>query len=353
MRNTDYSTKWISKFEDLFKRTTGSQHVLAVNSGTSALHLALRVLGVSQGDEIICPTFTFIGTINPVMYCGATPVFVDSEKESWNIDPGLLAETIRDRIRKGKKPKAIIVVHIFGTPARMDEIISTAQEFEIPVIEDAAQALGSLYDNKMVGGMGDLGIISFNNNKIITTLGGGILILRNPEWRSLASKLSVQAKSEAPYYEHFDTGYNYQMNGWGALNGIRELPSLNNRVQKKREIFNRYFETLSHFPNVTFQLESDEIRSNRWITAISMEGGINMKVKERIEQLGFEIKFLWNPMHLQPILSKYPYYGDGFAERLFNTGICLPSSLSMTRRDQEKVLDIMCENLQEKQCNDF
>ncbi len=316
--------------------------VAALSSGTAAIHLALIILGIKQGDEVICSTFTFSGSCNPIVYQGATPVFVDSEEQTWNMDSVLLKAAIEDRIAKtGKKPKAIITVHLYGMPARIDEILKIAREFAIPVIEDAAEALGSTFKNQKCGTFGDFGILSFNGNKIITTSGGGALVSKNKEWIEKARFLATQARDQAPHYQHSQIGYNYRLSNISAGIGRGQMEVLGKRVLQRRQVFEWY---LKYLPNKYFKLpaEPEGFYSNRWLTTALLEQNISPEqVRLKLEQYNIESRPLWKSMHLQPVFAQYPYYGNGYSERLFLKGICLPSGSGMTEQDVKKVVDLL------------
>lgn len=346
-----FETNWISPvgpnisaFEEELAAYNDIPHCAALSSGTAAIHLALVILNVSHGDEVICSSFTFSGSCNPIAYQGATPVFVDSEKESWNIDPALLEEAIQDRIRKtGKKPKAIILVHLYGMPARIQQLMSIARKYEIPVIEDAAEALGSSQDGQKLGTFGDFGIYSFNGNKIITTSGGGALVSRNAAWIQKAKYLSTQAREPAPHYEHTEIGYNYRLSNISAGIGRGQLRVLDARVEQRRKIFAVYKEKLEHLPGIIFP---DEVRgafSNRWLTTILIDpvkaGTTPDHIRLALERENIECRPLWKPMHLQPVFKHHPAYRNGISEALFAQGLCLPSSSSMTEADISRVVD--------------
>jgi dTDP-4-amino-4,6-dideoxygalactose transaminase len=316
--------------------------VAALSSGTAAIHLALIILGVKQGDEVICSTFTFSGSCNPIVYQGATPVFVDSEEQTWNMDPVLLKASIEDRIAKtGKKPKAIIMVHLYGMPAKIDEIMKIAREFSIPVIEDAAEALGSTFKNQKCGTFGDFGILSFNGNKIITTSGGGALASKNTEWIEKARFLATQARDQAPHYQHSQIGYNYRLSNISAGIGRGQMEVLSERVSQRRQVFEWY---LAYLPKNAFKLpvEPDGFYSNRWLTTAILEGNNTPEqTRLKLEQFNIESRPLWKAMHLQPVFAQFPYYGDGFSERLFSKGICLPSGSAMTEQEVKKVVELL------------
>jgi dTDP-4-amino-4,6-dideoxygalactose transaminase len=337
----------VTEFERLLCDYNQVDHCLAVSSGTAAIHLALLVLGVQQGDEVICPTFTFSGSCNPVVYQQATPVFVDSEMESWNMDPLLLETAIKDRIKKGKKPKAIIVVHLFGMMANMNAILAIAHAYDIPVIEDAAEALGSAYEGTKSGSLGDIGVYSFNGNKIITTSGGGALVSKRKEWIDQARYLSNQAKSAKPYYHHEAIGYNYQLSNISAAIGVAQMDVLDRRVEKRRQIFSFYKNKLTQV-GIFFQRELPGVISNRWLTTVLIESGkesINESLRQAFEKENIETRLLWKPMHLQPSFAGSPSYLSGVSESLFAKGLCLPSGSSLSDDELALIIEIFNKRL--------
>jgi dTDP-4-amino-4,6-dideoxygalactose transaminase len=336
-----FDTNWVSpvgphigRFEQVLADYVGVGHCAALGSGTAAIHLALIILGVKREDEVVCQSFTFSGSCNPIMYQGATPVFVDSEADTWNMDPALLRGAIQDRIKKtGKKPKAIILVHLYGMPAKMAEIMSISREFDIPVIEDAAEALGSTLNGKKCGSFGDFGILSFNGNKIITTSGGGALLSNNEDWIRKARFLATQAREPFPHYEHKEVGYNYRLSNICAAIGLGQMTVIDDRVAKRREIFQFYKESLAKFSHIGFYAEPKGHFSNRWLSAILVDTD-NQKVTPESIRLGLdavniESRPLWKPMHLQPVFAGFPVYLNGVSEKLFKTGLCLPSGSNM------------------------
>lgn len=334
--------EYVNLFEDKILKTIEFQEgfSLALNSGTSAIHLALKLCGVSTGDEVICSTFTFSASANPILYEGGIPVFVDSEIETWNMCPKLLEKCIKHRISKGKKPKAIILVHLYGMPAKLEEILKIANHYEIPLIEDAAESLGSLYDGRQTGTFGDYGIFSFNGNKIITTSGGGMLITKSEKSRNLALKFATQSREPVIWYEHTQVGYNYRLSNISAAIGVGQLDVLSKRVEKRREIFNIYYEALKHLDGITFQIEpNSKYFSNHWLTALTSKSkNLNPTLIDFLNQFNIETRPLWKPMHLQPFFRKYLVFSEGNSEMLFNTGICLPSSSLLTEKDQDFVI---------------
>jgi dTDP-4-amino-4,6-dideoxygalactose transaminase len=321
--------------------------VAALSAGTAALHLGLILLGVQPGDEVICQSFTFSASCNPIRYQGATPVFVDSEPDTWNMSPAFLEEAVKDRIRKGKHPKAIIPVHLYGMPAKMDEIRTIAERYDIPVIEDAAEALGSMYKGIKCGTFGDMAALSFNGNKIITTSGGGALVSRNEERIKQARFLATQARDAAPHYQHTQIGYNYRMSNICAGIGRGQMQVLNQHIEQRRKNNQFYRNQLSEIEGFAFQTEpSSDFYSNYWLTAITInssktKGITREKVRLTLEKANIESRPLWKPMHLQPVFKDYPYFGDGTSERLFDNGLCLPSGSALTESDLARVVDVI------------
>lgn len=343
-----FDTNWVSPlgpnvngFEDDLSNYLGEgMHVAALSSGTAALHLALILLGVKQGDEVICQSMTFSASANPIVYQGATPVFVDSEQETWNISPYWLEQAIKDRLAKGKKPKAIIPVHLYGMPAKMDEINKIAGEYDIPVVEDAAEALGSSFNGRKMGTFGEMAILSFNGNKIITTSGGGALVSKNKEYIEKTKFLATQARDPAPHYQHSHIGYNYRLSNISAGIGRGQMLVLDERVKRRREIFQKYMEAFEDY-GIESQKELAGMFSNRWLTAIVLndKGTINEKLREALAKENIESRPLWKPMHLQPVFEGTPFYGDGTSEALFAKGLCLPSGSNMTERELDMVIE--------------
>jgi len=345
-----FDTNWVSPagpniqgFEaDLEQYLAEGVSVAALSSGTAAIHLALIILGVKAGDEVICSTFTFSGSCNPIVYQGATPVFIDSEADTWNMSPEFLRIGIKDRIAKtGNKPKAIILVHLYGMPSKMEELLSIAREFEIPVIEDAAEALGSTYKGQKCGTFGDFGILSFNGNKIITTSGGGALVSKSHQWIEKARFLATQARDPAPHYQHSEIGYNYRLSNISAGIGRGQMEVLDDRVSQRRQVFMWY---KMHLPStlLTLSEEPSDAYSNRWLSTALLQKGLNPEeLRQKLEKSNIETRPLWKPMHLQPVFNKHPYYGGGVSKELFNTGICLPSGSAMGQEDVKKVVDLL------------
>lgn len=332
--------------EDLVNYLNADVYVAALSAGTAALHLALIECGVGAGDEVICQSMTFSASANPIAYQGATPIFVDSETDTWNICPKFLREAIVDRIAKGKKPKAIIGVHLYGMPFKVDEILAIADEFDIPLIEDAAEALGSRYKGKSCGTFGRFGVLSFNGNKIITTSGGGALVCKTQEDKDKAVFLSTQARDQAPHYQHSHVGYNYRMSNICAGIGRGQMEVIGERVKARRNMnlfYNDLFEQLPYI-NV-FKEPSEEYYSNHWLSAITVDSQQSVITREDIRQAfveaNIETRPLWKPMHMQPVFENSPYYGDKVAEGLFNNGLCLPSSSNLTDLERQRIKDVI------------
>ena len=349
-----FDTNWIAPlgpnvdgFEHDLVAYSGSGYAAALSSGTAALHLALIMLGVQSGDEVICQSFTFSATANPIVYLGATPIFVDSESDTWNMCPESLEKAIIDRIAKGKKPKVILPVHLYGMPAKIEQITAIAARYEIPVIEDAAEALGSTINGRAAGTFGIMGVLSFNGNKIITTSGGGALISENKDFIDQARFLSTQARDVAPHYQHSQIGYNYRMSNVCAGIGRGQMLVLEKHVALRRKAYETYVEQLSALPGIKFLTEPVGYRSNRWLTTIRVDpaesNGITREdIRLALEKDNIESRPLWKPMHLQPVFQQHPYYTNGdVSAALFDEGLCLPSGSNMSSADQERVINII------------
>lgn len=360
-----FETNWIAplgqnvdNFERDLASYTGVKHAAALTTGTAAIHLGLQLLGVESGDEVICQSFTFAASVNPVTYLKATPVLVDSEPETWNMDPVLLEEAIRDRIKKGKKPKAIIVVHLYGMPAKMAEIQKIADSYEIPVLEDAAEALGSSIGGKMCGSFGQLAVLSFNGNKIITTSGGGALLGNDGKIIEKARFLATQARDHAPHYQHSEAGYNYRMSNILAGVGRGQMQVLQDRVEKRRSNFNFYFEELGGSwckqksflslkgspTGIYFLKEPEGFESNRWLTTVLVNpeetrGATREDLRLVLEKENIESRPLWKPMHLQPVYREAPCYENGISASLFKNGLCLPSGTSLSKNSRKRIVE--------------
>lgn len=330
--------------ESLLYPSGFESRVAALSTGTAAIHLALILLDVKPGDEVICQSMTFSASANPIAYQGATPVFVDSEKETWNMSPEWLEAAIKERLAKGKKPKAIIPVHLYGMPAKMDEISAIAEEYDIPVLEDAAEALGSHISGKMCGTFGALACLSFNGNKIITTSGGGALVAQDKNLTAKARFLATQARDNAPHYQHSHIGYNYRMSNICAGIGRGQMEVLAERVAQRRAVFQRYQQYLSAIPGISFVTEPDGYFSNRWLTTILIEPNTTGFTRETLrlafEKENIESRPLWKPMHLQPVFETARFYGDGTSQKLFEQGLCLPSGSNMTEEEMNRVLAV-------------
>ncbi len=331
----------LNDFEKNLSKISEGKHIAALGSGTSAIHLALILLGVECGDEVICSTFTFAASANPIVYQGAKPIFVDSELDTWNMCPDSLRIALKERVNLGKKPKAIIVVHLYGMPAKMNEIISIANEYDIAIIEDAAEGLGSTYFNKPLGSLTEFGIYSFNGNKIITTSGGGALISSDEDSIKKAKFLATQARDNAPHYEHSHIGFNYRLSNVSAAIGLGQLEVLQERVERRREIFEYYKKELSDIKVMSFVEEPDGFYSNRWLTTvlISEDSKVSREdLRIHLELDNIESRPLWKPMHLQPIFSSCDFYGSDNASFLFKYGLCLPSGSNMTSEDLNRIV---------------
>lgn len=338
----------VNAFEVGLQVQTKSNHAAALSSGTSAIHLALILLGVRSGDTVFCQSITFSASANPIAYQGANPVFIDSEADTWNMDPQLLRKALLEAKEKGQLPKAIIPVHLYGMPAKMDEIISVAKEFNVPVIEDAAEALGSNIENKPCGSFGEFGVLSFNGNKIITTSGGGALLSNNAEMIEKARFLATQARDAAPHYQHSHIGYNYRMSNVLAGIGRGQLEVLNDRVEARRANYQRYVSYFSRLKekgfNIKFQEELDGYYSNRWLTCILIDPKLNNGLTREIIRLALEAENiesrpLWKPMHQQPVFANSKSYINGVSEKLFEDGLCLPSGSNLTDEEFGRIFD--------------
>jgi len=323
------------------------KHIVALSAGTAAIHLALVQLGVGPGDEVICQSFTFSASANPIKYLGANPVFVDSEPETWNMDPELLREAIEDRIRvTGRKPKAIIPVHLYGMPAKMDEIMTIACAFEIPVLEDAAEALGATYKGQKCGTFGAFACLSFNGNKMITTSGGGALVCSTKEEADFTKHLATQARDKAPHYQHSKVGYNYRMSNICAGIGRGQMFVLEEHINARRRNHALYREQLKNVKGISFLVDpTPDYQSNHWLTCIIIDPSITGFTREdlriKMEEANIETRPLWKPMHLQPVFAECPFYGNTTSERLFEKGLCLPSGPALTSQDINRVVNVI------------
>ena len=330
--------EYVNKFEDSIKEYTSAQHALAVTSGTAAIHLALRVLGIGQGDDVLASTFTFIGSVNAILYQGANPIFIDSDKETWNLSPKLLNKYLCEC---EKKPKALIITHLYGQCANIEKIADICKLHGVYLIEDAAESLGATYKNKHTGTFGDFGIYSFNGNKILTTSGGGMLVSANKDWIEKAKFYSTQAKEPFIHYEHLEYGYNYRMSNVLAAIGVGQMEVIEDRVTKKREIFECYKEFLADIEEITFMPELENSRGNRWLTALIFEKSDYNKIMKALDEVNVESRPLWKPMHMQKLFENSKAIVDGTSEELFNKGLCVASSTTMTKDDVKMICDVI------------
>lgn len=334
----------VDMFEQRLGDYLGESHVVALSAGTAAIHIGLVMLGVEQGDEVLCQSFTFSASANPVVYQGAKPVFVDSEPDTWNMSPDALEEAIIDRHRvTGRYPKAIVVVHLYGMPAKMDEIMAVAGRYGIPVLEDAAEALGSEYRGRKCGAIGQYGALSFNGNKVITTSGGGALICPTADAAARVKFLVTQAREKAPYYYHKVIGYNYRLSNVSAGIGCGQMEVLADRVERRREIHGLYAKLLGDIPEVRVHGNpSSDVNSNFWLTTILFDERLGFTpedLRQYLDTNNIESRWLWRPMNMQPVYVDAPFYGDGTAERLFGHGLCLPSGSILTDDEIAAVAD--------------
>ena len=347
-----FDTNWVvplgpnvDAFEKELEKYTGEgRHIAALSSGTAAVHLGLILLGVTRGDEVLCQSWTFAASANPIVYQGAVPVFVDSEPDTWNLSPLLLEKAIRDRIRlTGRKPKAIVVVHVYGMPAPMDEIMQIARQYEIPMLEDAAEAMGSRYDGRLCGTFGDYGVFSFNGNKMITTSGGGALICPSSEAKKQALFYATQAREPYPYYQHEQIGYNYRMSNICAGIGRGQMTVLEDHIAHHRRLAALYNEAFREIDGISVHLNpSEQYDSNYWLTTIVIDSGRtgtdSETVRQHLESQNIESRPLWKPMHLQPVYRDAPRYLNGVSETLFPTGLCLPSGPCVSEEDVQTIV---------------
>jgi pyridoxal phosphate-dependent aminotransferase EpsN len=332
----------VDSFEQEFALAVGAKDAAALSSGTAALHLALRLAGVGRGDTVFCSTLTFVASANPILYEGATPIFIDADPRTWTLDPALLAEELDRAARSGRPPKAVVVVHLYGQSADMDPILEACARYDVAVIEDAAEALGARYRGHSPGTLGRFGIYSFNGNKIITTSGGGMLVARDeteiPEARFLAS----QARDQAPHYEHSTVGFNYRMSNILAALGRGQLRLLAERVEQRRRTFAYYSRALADEPGISFMPEAPYGRSSRWLTVIQIDpkefGATREDVRQYLERANIEARPVWKPMHLQPLFQGVPVVGGSVSDRLFDRGLCLPSGSALTEKELERVI---------------
>ncbi len=342
-----FDTNWIAPLgphvdgfeDDIQNYLKEDSLVAALSSGTAALHLGLIILGVKQGDEVICQSKTFSASANPIVYQGATPIFVDSENDTWNMSPELLEEAIKDRIKKGKKPKAIIAVHLYGMPYKADEIHTIAKAYNIPVLEDSAESLGSTYKEQKCGTFGDISILSFNGNKIITTSGGGALVTKNQEWKEKAVFLATQAREKAVEYHHKSIGYNYRLSNVLAGIGRGQMEVLDDRVKARRAVYKAYEDNFSNIEDISFLDEPTSAFSNRWLSCIlTPSETVREALRLKLLEQNIETRPLWKPMHQQPIFESCPSYLNGVSDALFKKGLCLPSGSNLTENELDRVI---------------
>ncbi len=346
-----FDTNWVAPLgpnvtgfeQDLEQYIGANSHIAALSSGTAAIHLGLILLDVKAGDEVICQSFTFSASANPIIYQGATPVFVDSEIDTWNICPNALEDAIKDRIANGKKPKAIIAVHLYGMPFKVDEIKKIAYTYQIPILEDSAEALGSTYKGQKCGSFGNIGVLSFNGNKTITTSGGGALVTNDLAIKNKAIFLATQARDNAPHYQHSEIGYNYRLSNISAGIGRGQMQVLDKHIGYRRamqEFYANYFATIDAI--TILQEPNADYFSNHWLSAITINpdkcnGKTHEDLRIALDNENIESRPLWKPMHLQPVFEKYPYFGTNVAEKLFENGLCLPSGSNLTDDDRNRI----------------
>ena len=348
-----FETNWIAPlgpnvdgFENDLQSYLKIEHAAALSSGTAALHLALIIAGIGEGDLVLCSSFTFSASANPIVYQGATPIFIDSEAETWNMDPDLAEEAIKLLSSKGQMPKAMVLVHLYGMPAKMERFLEIARKYNITIIEDAAEALGSSWKGQKMGTFGSMGILSFNGNKIITTSGGGALVSNNAEWIQKARFLSTQARDIAPHYQHSNIGYNYRMSNVLAGIGRGQMTVLPDRIINRRSNFSYYQRALSDLNGIEFLVEPEGYFSNRWLTCLNIhpkmaDGITREQVRLALEKENIEARPLWKPMHQQPIFKDSPCWVNGISENLFDTGLCLPSGSNLSAADLQRVVFII------------
>lgn len=347
-----FASNWIAPlgphvdaFQEEFARCVGTPHALALSSGTAALHLALQLVGVGPGDEVLVSTLTFSASVNPIRYLGASPVFIDSERTSWNMDPTLVEEELAKRARTGRLPRAVIVVHLYGQSADLDPILAACDRYGVPVVEDAAEALGSTYKGKAPGTLGRVGIYSFNGNKILTTSGGGMLVSPDGELVKHALKLATQARDSAPHYEHSEVGYNYRLSNVLAAIGRGQLHVLEDRVAARRANQVFYANAFEDLPGLTFMPEAPWGRHTRWLTTVTIDseafGADREAVRTALERENIEARPVWKPMHLQPVFASFERRRGSVAESLFEQGLCLPSGSNLTHHDLTRVVEVV------------
>jgi len=346
-----FDTNWIAPlganvdgFEKELAAKIGIGHAAALSSGTAAIHMALKAVGVDAGDIVFCQSLTFSATANPIIYQNAIPVFIDSDYETWNMSPVALKQAFEKYENIGKKPKAVIVVHLYGLSADLDKIIEICREHDVPLIEDAAESLGTLYKGRYTGTFGDYGIFSFNGNKIITTSGGGMLVSNNKEGIEKVRFWATQSRDPARHYQHSELGFNYRMSNIVAGIGRGQLKVLNKRIEKKKYIFELYKKNLSKLDDIEFMPVNEWNKPNHWLTCILLKGKLRpLDIIEALEAENIESRPIWKPMHMQPFFEKYDFIGQGVSEKIFENGVCLPSDTKMTDDDLNRVCDVIKE----------
>ena len=348
-----FDSNWIAPIGpdlDAFEREladlVGVRYAAGLASGTAGLHLALQILGVGPGDEVLVSSFTFAASVNPIVYLGATPVLIDSESRTWNMDPDVLESVLVEKAAHGRLPKAVVVVDLYGQVADFEAIIPLCQRYGIPIVEDAAEALGSSFQGKQAGSFGDMGVFSFNGNKIITTSGGGMLVSENEAWILRARHLATQARQPAAHYEHEDIGFNYRLSNLLAALGRGQLETLDAKVQRKRELFDAYRHALGNIDGIDFMPQDPRGRSNCWLTCLTVDPSVTDGVSREtirlaLEAENIESRPLWKPMHLQPVFAGVPYAGGNVAEQLFATGLCLPSGTGLTNEAFDRTVGVI------------
>jgi pyridoxal phosphate-dependent aminotransferase EpsN len=347
-----FMTNWVAPvgphvdaFEREFAAHVGSEHAVALSSGTAALHLALRLTGVELGDEVLVSTLTFCASVNPILYEGGRPTFIDSETRSWNLDPNLVEDVLRARDQAGKRPAALVAVHLYGQTADLDPLVALCERYGVPLIEDAAEALGATYKGRAPGTFGESGIFSFNGNKIITTSGGGMLVTPDAELAAHARKLATQARDAAPHYEHSEIGFNYRLSNILAGVGRGQLQVLEDRVEARRSNFAHYEAHLGDLPGIDFMPEAEWGRASRWLTCLTIDpeafGASREDVRLALEAENIEARPVWKPMHRQPVYQAYDAIGGAVADRLFERGLCLPSGSSLSEADLQRIVAVV------------
>ncbi len=352
--NEAFESNWITpvgpflgRFEEVISDYNKIGHAAVLSSGTAAIHLALILLGVERGDDVFCSSFTFAASANPIAYVGANPVFIDSEELTWNMDPDVLEEELTLRSKNNRLPKAIIVVHLYGMPSQMDRIMATANKYGVPVIEDAAEALGSHIHGELMSSFGQIGVFSFNGNKIITTSGGGALVSDDKDLVERARFLATQARDEAPHYQHSNIGFNYRLSNVCAAIGVGQMEVLNERISSRRAVYNLYESQLKDRTEINFLDEPEGYFSNRWLSCVLFHTpDLREKVRLILAEHNIESRPLWKPMHIQPIFESAEFIGDGVCEKLFSHGLCLPSGSNLSRQDVERVIFVIADVLE-------